>query len=310
MIVNNLEDVKLEENPSIKEGNDVIKEFYDAVDSIQPPISPNISEEYNDIKWNNTNISQNNNFHKFPENSEEVIQNYLSVKDEHFLGSNDENFASLKDDNDDHVEKSKPQSPSKLSSTSPKKLSKPPRKLKSAAPTQPHNKSTVNRPTTSKPTSKPLKKAKSLACLRDNTVLDEFQIDKIESWMSMHDDSLSDRDEALHLHHHHHHHRHQHQVQWNATNGTPTTNSKTDDEGNFSLDDHIDINSGTESTYDEIVEIIKEIDSEKRKSQEDLKNIKKSVEFKLKNLMSKSPESSDSAVSEDTRSEESNDKMK
>lgn len=286
---------------TVKEGNDLIKEFYDAVDSIPPPISPNVSEEYSDVKWNNTNMPQNN-FHKFPENSEEVIQNYLSVKDEQFLGSNDENFSNTNDTNI-MSEKMKPHSPSK---TSPKKHSKPVRKLKSAAPSQHHNQPSNNRPATSKPSNKTMKKAKSLACLRDNTVLDEFQIDKIESWMSMHDDLLSERDEGLHHHHHHHHHQHRHQLDWNQT----PTSSKTDDEGNFSLDDHIDINSGTESTYDEIVEIIKEIDSEKLKSHEDLKNIKKSVELKLKKLMSSNGESSDSAVSEDKQSDESNDKMK
>ncbi|KAJ6639267.1 hypothetical protein Bhyg_12010 [Pseudolycoriella hygida] len=86
--------------------------------------------------------------------------------------------------------------------------------------------------------------------------LDEFQIEKVESWMSINEKSFSNSK----------------CVESGAYNNEwrQTPNSKTDDEGNFSFEDPIDDVSNEESNYDEIVSVIKEIDEEKSK---DLGNI-------------------------------------
>lgn len=80
---------------------------------------------------------------------------------------------------------------------------------------------------------------------------DEFHIEKVESWMSIHEKRFSDSKCDM------------------GENGAynsewrETPNSKTDDEGNFSFEGPIDDVSNEESNYDEIVSVIKEIDEEK-----------------------------------------------
>lgn len=83
--------------------------------------------------------------------------------------------------------------------------------------------------------------------------LDEFQIEKVESWMSIHEKSFSNSKSDV--------------VDGGAYNNEwrETPNSKTDDEGNFSFEDQIDDVSNEESNYEEIVSVIKEIDEEKTK---------------------------------------------
>lgn len=83
--------------------------------------------------------------------------------------------------------------------------------------------------------------------------LDEFQIEKVESWMSIHEKSFSNSKCDI--------------VERGAYNNEwrETPISKTDDEGNFSFEDPIDDVSNEESNYDEIVSVIKEIDEEKSK---------------------------------------------
>lgn len=71
-----------------------------------------------------------------------------------------------------------------------------------------------------------------------------------------------------------------HQVQYNKEwRDTPST--KTDDEGNFSLEEANDCYSNESTTYDELVSIIKEIEADKKKT-DDRKNLQADVEFKLK----------------------------
>lgn len=76
--------------------------------------------------------------------------------------------------------------------------------------------------------------------------LSEFQIDKVESWMSTHEDTFSDTDLAQYrkLKLGHSTGNLNYKKAWRET---PT--SKTDDEGNFSLDDQVDSNSFDESTF-------------------------------------------------------------
>lgn len=115
---------------------------------------------------------------------------------------------------------------------------------KAAKPTKIGKKSkpTVQLPDKNKPKAKPGDK------------IDEFHIEKVESWMSIHEKRFSDN-----------------KCDAGDTSGAynndwrETPNSKTDDEGNFSFEDPIDDASNEESNYDEIVSVIKEIDEEKSK---------------------------------------------
>lgn len=115
-----------------------------------------------------------------------------------------------------------------------------------------NNLSKTPKPKLTKKTKQPIsEKAKSKPKLGEN--LDEFQIEKVESWMSIHEKSFSNSKCDT--------------VESGAYNNEwrETPNSKTDDEGNFSFEDPIDDVSNEESNYDEIVSVIKEIDEEKSK---------------------------------------------
>lgn len=104
----------------------------------------------------------------------------------------------------------------------------------------------------SKKTKQPLSdKTKSKLKLGEN--LDEFQMEKVESWMSIHEKSFSNSKCDI--------------VDGGAYNNEwrESNSHKTDDEGNFSFEDPIDDTSNEESNYDEIVSVIKEIDEEKIK---------------------------------------------
>lgn len=114
-----------------------------------------------------------------------------------------------------------------------------------------------------------MRKSKSIPSLRDTdrTTIDEFEIDKVVSWMSIHDD-FSDTTSVNNV-----------EVstmkrnEWRskvataassatAKSMTTTTSSKLrggDDEGNFSIEDGPD----TDSPYEEIVSVIKEIEDDK-----------------------------------------------
>lgn len=97
--------------------------------------------------------------------------------------------------------------------------------------------------TSAKPPTKPAQQPSktSVINVREEKRLNEFQLDKVESWMSIHEFDKGD-DAAYNQ----------------AWRETPQ--SKTDDEGNFSFEDQLD----GESTYDEIVSVIKEIDQDQK----------------------------------------------
>lgn len=113
-----------------------------------------------------------------------------------------------------------------------------------------------------------LTKARSISCLQnsanDVAKLNEFHIDKVESWMSTHhEDTFSDT--ALST---------SRKSKFGGSNtnleykkawrGTPTSN-KTDDEGNFSLDDQLDTNSVDDSSYGEIELVLKKMEGRRMK---------------------------------------------
>lgn len=113
-----------------------------------------------------------------------------------------------------------------------------------------------------------LTKARSISCLQhsanDAAKLNEFHIDKVESWMSTHhEDTFSDT--ALST-------SRKSKFGGSSTNleykkawrETPTSN-KTDDEGNFSLDDQLDTNSVDDSSYGEIELVLKKMEGRRMK---------------------------------------------
>lgn len=113
-----------------------------------------------------------------------------------------------------------------------------------------------------------LTKARSISCLQnsanDSTKLNEFHIDKVESWMSTHnEDTFSDtapstsrknkfKGNTLNL---------EYKKAWRET---PTSN-KTDDEGNFSLDDQLDTHSVEDSSFGEIELVLKKMEGRRMK---------------------------------------------
>lgn len=119
----------------------------------------------------------------------------------------------------------------------------------------------------------PLEKNKPKPKVGDK--LDEFQMEKVESWMSIHEKRFSDsKFDVGDL--------------GGAYNNDwrETPNSKTDDEGNFSFEDPIDDISNEESNYDDIVSVIKEIDEEKSKDLgKRLSELAVTFEPKIKRLM-------------------------
>lgn len=172
------------------------------------------------------------------------------------------------------------------------------------------NKSILRNKTTTQ-SDKILKKSKSVGYIRQDSNLDEFQMDKVVSWMSINEDSFSEQgvgDSA-----------NKNPIDSNSMIKTynkqwcETVTSKTDDEGHFSQEDQRD----SDSTYDEIVSVIKEIEKDKQSEagnyfeyddEYDNKKIvsflldfialKSDVEFKLNTILN-SMETSDSAISED-----------
>lgn len=106
--------------------------------------------------------------------------------------------------------------------------------------------------TLTKPTSsKGRVPSKSTGDIREDCRLNEFHMEKVESWMSIHEFDKSDKDCETSP-------ENGHNEPYNQT-WRETPSSKTDDEGNYSFEDHLD----GESTYDEIVSVIKEIDDQK-----------------------------------------------
>lgn len=121
-----------------------------------------------------------------------------------------------------------------------------------------------------------MRKAKSVSSLKEDNQLRDFQMDKIDSWMSINQEQQVDSMRALMLMKRPQSSHTQYNKEWRDT---PT--SKTDDEGNFSLEEANDCFSNESTTYDELVSIIKEIEADKKKTEE-RKNLQSDVEFTLK----------------------------
>uniref|UniRef100_A0A0A1XT81 5-azacytidine-induced protein 1 n=1 Tax=Zeugodacus cucurbitae TaxID=28588 RepID=A0A0A1XT81_ZEUCU len=127
------------------------------------------------------------------------------------------------------------------------------------------NKSTTTAPKNQATNSKingnaKLKKATSFSSLREDSNLTEFNIDKVDSWMSMHGESMNQR-KTLSKH------------KSLDADFEKFTGGELEEDGHREdiLDEHADsasqvsTKSDGESTYDEIVSVIKEIDEDKKK---------------------------------------------
>uniref|UniRef100_A0A336LTG2 CSON004309 protein n=1 Tax=Culicoides sonorensis TaxID=179676 RepID=A0A336LTG2_CULSO len=140
-----------------------------------------------------------------------------------------------------------------------------------------------------------LRKAKSNPTLREDRSIGEFEIDKVVSWMSIHDsDAFSDTASVLGgssnaLNHGTESNNKSINIRTNAWKG------RSEDEGNYSTEDGLD----TDSPYEEIVSVIKEIENEKS-NKGDYQSLKTDVEFKLNTILN-TIESPDSAISDDDK---------
>lgn len=191
-------------------------------------------EPRNSLTDNNSVKSKSNNSNESEDtptrdSTSTVINNYLTVTNQKTISTN--------------------------TSTKPKKVKKPVimnngtngRKIKSAQ-------ASSTRTTTS---NNKISKAKSIGCLQAiDAKLNEFQIDKVESWMSTHEDTFSDIGNSYRKGKFGSLSNLESTKAWRET---PT--SKTDDEGNFSLDDQLDCNSVDGSTYDETSSILKNLNN-------------------------------------------------
>lgn len=260
---NDLIDIKIDECSST-EKKDSLDVYYETVEE-----NKNVELKKNqrdETKWNNYDLKNNNSTKS--DSSNEIIKNYLAVKDQ----------AS--------PEKQSPKKQNNLN----KKKSSPMKKPKSASN---GNNSKV------KPT---LKKSKSISCLRQNSNLDEFHMEKVETWMSMHEENFSEKGDGAKS-------TKGNEKEWREES-TPV--SKTDDEGNYSLDDQID-NISSESSYEEIRSMIRDIEDKKRKSNEielaASAAIKTDVEFKLNSILNVDARTSNGSGFRD-QVDSSNDKVK
>ncbi|CRL02617.1 CLUMA_CG015915, isoform A [Clunio marinus] len=131
-----------------------------------------------------------------------------------------------------------------------------------------------------------IKKAKSSSSssyTRQDSNLDEFQIEKVVSWMSVNEESFSEYELNM------------------ADNGSDNKSPMTKEtKGN----EH-------DSTYQEIVDIIKEIEHD-RKDCEDFKSLKTDVEFKLNTILNsiESPDDDVSPSNECSEGDRTNNKLK
>lgn len=110
--------------------------------------------------------------------------------------------------------------------------------------------SSQSKPISKQSAKRNISSASKLKTTSEDKRLNEFQIEKVESWMSIHE--FSDQKDVKADN------SHVDKIYNQSWRDTPT--SKTDDEGMFSFDDQLD---GAESTYDDIVSVIKEIDDQR-----------------------------------------------
>lgn len=108
---------------------------------------------------------------------------------------------------------------------------------------------------------KPKSPSASSIYTRQDSSLNEFQIEKVVSWMSVNEENFSEFEFSM----------------MGGSGGQVNENKSLNERSTKSGDEH-------DSTYQEIVDIIKEIEHEKKDS-EDFKTLKTDVEFKLNTIL-------------------------
>lgn len=111
---------------------------------------------------------------------------------------------------------------------------------------------------------KPKSPSPSSLYTRQDSKLNEFQIEKVVSWMSVNEENFSE-------------------FEFSIANGPPSGANGNKSMNESSAKGNHDVHH--DSTYQEIVDIIKEIEHEKKDS-EDFKSLKTDVEFKLNTILS------------------------
>lgn len=141
---------------------------------------------------------------------------------------------------------------------------------------------------------------------RQDSNLDEFQIEKVVSWMSVNEENFSEFEFNLNTG--------GNKMSGDKINGVCGGNSSHSSSGGdtcllMDKNEAIDKREEIDSTYQDIVDIIKEIEHD-RKDSEDFKTLKTDVEFKLNTILN-SIESDDSPTTEhDDNIMGSNNKLK
>lgn len=208
--------------------------------------SPNHGSDVNlTAKSKLTSVSNTSDESPTRDSTSTVINNYLKVTNQQKSGNATGSSATIKLKTTKRMTPQQSQTGSETSSSQ--------RKIKSAT----NGKSSIaaNRMT----------KARSIGNLQNVTdvKLNEFQIDKVESWMSTHEDTFSDAG-ALNSYRKHGKFGSSSNLEYKkAWRETPI--SKTDDEGNFSLDDQVDSTSIDGSTYGEIELVLKKLEGRRMK---------------------------------------------
>lgn len=136
-------------------------------------------------------------------------------------------------------------------------------------------------PPSSAATKKPKSPAASSIYARQDSNLDEFQIEKVVSWMSVNEDNFSEFEFSM-------------TAQVNHQNKPDEKTRKSDER---------------DSTYQEIADIIKEIEHD-RKDCEDFKTLKTDVEFKLNTILNSIESPEDESPMDEDVGMGSNNKLK
>ncbi|KAL7052730.1 hypothetical protein ACKWTF_004984 [Chironomus riparius] len=196
-----------------------------------------------------------NNSNKINQSMNPVIKKYLKAKDQE-IGSSNENYNSSVSNNRKINDLSK-KSKNLKDLTKPAKYSNTIGKSSSNATIGHHRTSSADK--MKKPPKSPSTGLYGQQQRQDST-LDEFQIEKVVSWMSVNEDNFSELDFST--------------IVGGSGVGTCHINDNNKEVENIK----------DESTYQEIVSFIKEIDHD-RKDTEDFKTLKTDVEFKLNTIL-------------------------
>lgn len=288
------DDLDIYHSDSVNNKASVIKNYYEPDDDFEEKDKRKAVTQKADMKLNNSNVKSKNNIVWEKEgklghdkikldSSNPVIKNYLKTKETDNEKLN--NRITITTANKRLNDLSKKSKNTKESNSG---------KPKTAGNTQ------KNLPRITNSAEKQKKpKSSSSTCMREDSNLDEFQIEKVVSWMSVHEEKFSE-------------------FEYNVGNNNANSTSHesiqigSNSRSLVSLNDCLierQPDTQTDTTYDDIVSIIKEIDQNKKDTASDFKSLKTDVEFKLNTILN-SIESDASPTLTEENVHDSNDKLK